>query len=75
MNIFDKTKALVAKEKHYTFLILENLKIIEAQKLYCDLGYPSLYQYSISALGLTEAQSYAFMAVARKLFALFRSSM
>ena len=57
MNIFDKTKALVAKEKHYTFLILENLKIIEAQKLYCDLGYPSLYKYLIKELGYGEGEA------------------
>jgi len=56
-------------------LLLEILSLMDEKKAYLDLGYPSLYQYSISALGLTEAQSYAFMAVARKLFALFRSSM
>jgi hypothetical protein len=57
VNIFETTKQLVKKEKHYTFLILENLKIIEAQKLYCDLGYPSLYKYLIKELGYGEGEA------------------
>jgi hypothetical protein len=57
MNIFESTKQLVAKEKHYTFLILQNLKIIEVQKLYCDLGYPSLYKYLIKELGYGEGEA------------------
>jgi hypothetical protein len=67
MKIFEDTKKLVVKEKHYTFLILQNLKIIEVQKLYCDLGYPSLYKYLIKELGYGEGEASLRIAAVRLL--------
>jgi len=57
MSIFIQTKNLVAKEKYYTIKILENLKLIEKDKLYADLKYPSLYKYIIKELGYTDAEA------------------
>ena len=42
VKIRKETKALVAKEKFYTAQILQNLAIIEREKLFSDYHYPSL---------------------------------
>ena len=47
MNIFSETKKLVTKEKFYTAKILANLAIIDGDKLYCELGYPTLHKYIV----------------------------
>ena len=57
MSIFTTTKKLVSEEKRYTTLILKNLCEIEKKKLYCDLGYPSLYKYLIKELKYSEGES------------------
>jgi 5-methylcytosine-specific restriction endonuclease McrA len=57
MKIFSETKELVRKEKEYTKKILKNLMIIERDKLFCDLKYPSLYKYLIKELGYTDAEA------------------
>jgi predicted RNA-binding protein with PIN domain len=46
--------------------LLNILSEIDSCKAYLELGFSSLFQYSVQALGLSEAQAYAFMAVARK---------
>ena len=57
MSIFTTTKKLVSQERKYTTLILKNLVEIEKKKLYCDLGYPSLYKYLIKELKYSEGES------------------
>ena len=57
MSIFSTTKKLVSEEKRYTTLILKNLCEIEKKKLYCDLGYPSLYKYLVKELKYSEGES------------------
>ena len=57
MSIFTTTKKLVSQERKYTALILKNLVEIEKKKLYCDLGYPSLYKYLIKELKYSEGES------------------
>ena len=57
MNIFERTKKLVQEEKVLTAKILENLKIIEERKLYCDLGYSSMYKYLIKELNYSEGEA------------------
>ena len=56
-KLFQETKELVKKEKHYTALILKNLCEIERQKLYCELKYPTLFKYLIRELGYTESEA------------------
>ena len=42
------------------------LQEIEAQKIYLELGFSSLFKYATASLGLSEANAYTFIAVARK---------
>jgi len=57
MKIFVEIKTLVAKEKYYTGEILNKLMIVEKDKLYCDLKYPSLHRYMQKELGYSEAEA------------------
>ena len=66
-NIFDNTKKLVAQEKHYTSLILKNLQLIERDKLYCDLGFSSLYKYLIKELSYGEGEAQLRVAAVKLL--------
>jgi hypothetical protein len=55
--ILNQTKDLVKKEKHFTVLILQNLKHIEEHKLFAKLGYSSLYKYLIAELKYSEGEA------------------
>jgi hypothetical protein len=55
--ILNQTKELVRKEKHFTVLILQNLKHIEDHKLFAKLGYSSLYKYLIEELKYSEGEA------------------
>ena len=57
MNIFNEVKALVKTEKSYTTKILQKLMVIERDKLYSELKYPSLFQYIVKELGYSEAEA------------------
>ena len=57
MKIFNETRQLVKTEKQYTARILKNLMVIEKQKLYCDLKYPSLHKYIVKELGYSDAEA------------------
>ena len=46
--------------------ILDLLQKIDNARLYLEMGYPSLFKYSVGYLKLSEAQAWAFMTVARK---------
>jgi hypothetical protein len=45
MKILEETKKLVIKEKEFTNRILENLMVIEKNKLYVDLKYSNMHHY------------------------------
>jgi hypothetical protein len=55
--ILNQTKDLVQKEKHFTVLILQNLKHIDEHKLYAKLGFSSLYKYLIEELKYSEGEA------------------
>lgn len=57
MNIFIETKQLAKTEKHYTAKILKNLMIIDEEKLYSDLKYPSLHKYIVMERGYSEPEA------------------
>ena len=57
MNIFNEVRALVKTEKSYTTKILQKLMVIERDKLYSKLKYPSLFQYIVRELGYSEAEA------------------
>jgi len=46
--------------------LLQVLSEIESLRGYLPLGFNSLFSYCVSYLGLSESQSYSFMAVAKK---------
>ena len=57
MQIFSHTKELVKKEQAYSARILQNLMLIEKDKLYVDLKYPSLFSYLVRELKYSSAQA------------------
>ena len=57
MKIFIETKQMVKTEKFYTGKILQNLMVIDQDKLYADLKYPSLQKYIVGELGYSEAEA------------------
>ena len=58
MTIRERTKTLVAKEKHYTAKIIKHLALINRKKLFCDYGYPTLFKYLVHELQYSEAEAY-----------------
>jgi hypothetical protein len=66
-NELHLTALTLSKQFHQTENeLLEVLGQIDEQKVYLELGYSSLFQYSVSALGLSEQKAYALMKVSRK---------
>lgn len=61
-------EAIRASENHQSSesYLLEVLCIVEARKFHLECGVSSLYQYCVRLLGLSEAVSYALIAVIRK---------
>lgn len=48
------------------WLIIQVLQEIDAANLYKRLGFPSLFQYAVQALGFSESVAYSFISVSRK---------
>lgn len=46
--------------------LLDILQRIDGQRAFLSLGYPSLFEYAVKALDLTEAVAFSFIRVARK---------
>ena len=57
MSLFADLKNLVKTEKIYTAKILKKLSYIEKDKLYCDLGYSSLFKYLVKELRYSEPEA------------------
>ena len=57
-ELLQKTKELVREERLLTSKIIDHLCEIDKRKLFCDLGYGSIYDYCIYELGYSEDQSY-----------------
>ena len=57
MKIFTELKELAEVEQKYTRKILEKLMVVERDKLFCDLKYPSLHKYLIKELKYSEAEA------------------
>ncbi|MBF0360556.1 MAG: hypothetical protein HQK49_06065, partial [Oligoflexia bacterium] len=54
-ELLEKTKKLVAVEKAQTLEVLAHLQEISRRRLFCDLGYSSLFEYTHRELGYSEA--------------------
>ncbi|PIR22204.1 MAG: hypothetical protein COV44_09310 [Deltaproteobacteria bacterium CG11_big_fil_rev_8_21_14_0_20_45_16] len=68
-KIFPLHEKALALSKNFRRLeneLIAVLQEIEAQKLYLEIGFSSLFKYATTALGLSEANAYTFIVVARK---------
>lgn len=52
-----ETEQFASEEKKYTLKILQNLRVIDAKKLFCELGYGSLFRYCKDHLKYTEQEA------------------
>ena len=57
---------LARKHRAVEAALVRALIEIDREKLHLPLGYPSLFQYVVSALQMSESVAYAFILVARK---------
>ena len=63
----DQKALQISKEfRKYEVELLEIISKVDQYKVFRKMGYPSLFQYVVSRLKLSEAQAYAFITVARK---------
>ncbi|OFZ26633.1 MAG: hypothetical protein A2381_16705 [Bdellovibrionales bacterium RIFOXYB1_FULL_37_110] len=53
-----KTKNLIREEQKLLSVILSHLEVIERRRLYCDLGYSSLFDYCLKELRYSEQQAW-----------------
>ena len=65
MNLRKQTGEFVEKEKFYTAKVLQNLAIIDRQKLFSDYGYPSLYKYLTRELKYSDSEANIRVAAVR----------
>ncbi len=49
-ELLNCTKTLVEKERQMLTEILYHLREVERRKLFCDLGYQSLFEYGVKEL-------------------------
>lgn len=64
--LHEKAISLCRHHRRVEAMIIETLQEIDALKLYKRLGFSSLFQYAVGALGLSESVSYGFISVSRK---------
>ncbi len=53
-ELLAQTKALAQTERDVLTNVLRHLKEIERRKLFCDLGYGSLFEYVVNELKYSE---------------------
>ena len=56
-ELLDAIKILTQSERDLVVKILQHLREIERRRLYADLGYSSLFDYSVRELGFSEGQA------------------
>ncbi len=65
-TIHDRAVAAADGFKRSEAELMEALISVASEKVHLRLGYPSLFQYAVTALGLSEAVAYNAVAVSRK---------
>jgi hypothetical protein len=65
-DLHQKALDAVARLKVSEVHLIAVLQEVDAHRVYRCLGFSSLYRYCTEALGLSEAQAYNYIAVARK---------
>lgn len=53
-TLLSDTKYLVSKEREISLKILHHLKEIERRRLFSDLGFGSIFDYTVHELGYSE---------------------
>ncbi|MDR3606882.1 MAG: HNH endonuclease signature motif containing protein [Oligoflexia bacterium] len=66
-DLLSQTKSLVREETRLTTEVLHHLREIEARKLFCALGFSSLFEYAVRELGYSEASAQRRIASMRLL--------
>ncbi len=56
-NLLSQLKHLAIEERKLTTQVLELLREVERRKLYCGLGFSSLFEYAVKELGYSEASA------------------
>ncbi len=59
------TKNLATEERKITLLLIEHLREIERRMLFAELGYGSLFEFSVKYLGLSEGSAHRRIASMR----------
>lgn len=67
MDIHQTLKNLVEKERFFTYQILKKLNELEQSRLFCQLGYSSLFDYCLHELKYSNDQAFRRIAAARLL--------
>ncbi len=57
-SLHDETLKLVKEERRLTGLVIENLQKIQDANLHLKMGYSSLFEYAVKALGYSESCAY-----------------
>jgi hypothetical protein len=57
LEVAEKTKVFVAREREATAEVIKMLRMIDDRKIYAELGYPSLWEFSTKYLGYDEGQT------------------
>ena len=58
---------LVQQERELLTAVLFHLQEIQRRRLFCDLGFPSLFAYAVGKLGYSHDQAYRRINVSRLL--------
>ena len=56
--LWSQTASLAERERRITLELLAHFREIEARGLHLDRGYPSLYEYAVRELKLSEGAAY-----------------
>lgn len=65
--LLNQIQKLCQEERRTLSLILHHLREIDRRRLYADLKYPSLFEYTVKELGYSEDQVYRRIAAMRML--------
>src|SRR5947209_11276348 len=60
--LIKNTQALITEEKRIELELIDHLREIDRRMLHLEMGYPSLFEFAVRFLGLTEASAYRRIA-------------
>ena len=57
-RLLAQIKEMVEREKHFTLVIVDHLREIEARSLHLERGFGSLFDYAVTELGYTPSAAW-----------------